>query len=1398
MKIKAFIYVLVTAMLLCGVLPLTGGAYAAADGADKSYAAAAEAMVLLKNDSGALPLTPTDKIAIFGAGQVYTDGKTGGFYLMGRGSGYFVPSETPKSPCDVLASYVDAGKLGGVYTPLSDAYKAAAVSGADFSYAPTDEEYTAAAEYADKAVYMISRSASEGSDIRKAYFALTSDERIELQKVCAAFDGKPVIVILDVGYTMDTGFASGRVGGIYANALLTANYLGIRGIDALCKALIGEINPSGKTANTYAKQLTDYPSYDSFYASNNYTTYSEDIYLGYRYFETFDPSGEKIDYPFGYGLSYTTFDISAVTCTETGGKITVTATVTNTGSTAGKEVVQVYFGAPQKGTSGARLSKAAKELCGFQKTSLLAPGASETVRVSFDIDDMASYDDLGVTGHKSAYVMEAGDYTVYVGNSVRNTTVAGTHTENQLRVVKQLSELCEPTTAFARLTFDGAETVGENSAFRSDLLHTPTATVQSAPTAPIQFIETLDGTAAVSEFLAQMSNEELGTIALMTNASPTNTGAWGGSPEVVEKYGIPLAYTCDGPAGIRHTTKGTGLPSATALASTWNPELVAALGDVVGRECVATDIDVWLAPGVNLHRFPLCGRNFEYYSEDPYLTGVMAAELIQGVQAHGVPCAIKHFIANERETNRLQNDSRMSERALRELYLVPFKLGVNAGVGVVMTSYNLLNGTETAENAELIRGILRGEWGFDGLVTTDWSNDSHLANELIAGNNVHSSMHWGADGSAYEYHMDDQYAALLAAVKDGTVSRSLLIENATYVMDILKDTYAAARLHIRHDIAAVGASTFAAEDYTQKHGYARPETSGSRTLMSYVRGTNTHTPYLLYTLNVEKAGTYILTTSYANASADTNADALRVFVNDNEQLTNYNAPSTGGWSKLANAEICKLDLNAGKIELKIKSAENTACGNFDAFTLTPIDEVYTAVSSAEDLLSLMGDSTKWSGKYYLTKDIDLAGAENQSPIGTNAQNFTGVFDGMGHAIRGLSLSTAAEVDFGLFGKVKGGVIRDLTVYGEVTSTTAANAVVGGIVGTLDPGAFIVGCQNYAAVTYENAGKAAKGVGGVVGYVYAGSVNTGTVVKNCKNYGAVASLSGGKDAAVGGIAGTVGTNAAAGTTSPGSVRLIYCENYGDVRAEGVKAGGIVGYIDQLAPGGKVEVAYSANHGAVTSEKGRMGGIAGFVYGRTTTAGRVPCIRFCLNDGALTANVGYESAGVVGYNVGANMDNCVNLGVLTANDSDADEKPMGGVVGKTFTSTALTYGITNCYTTSGEVIPEAGYEKPAQFVLTDCAIATEADLKSKNTTLTYGTDGYVVTEDGLTLTVFAAPAVQTGVGDIDGNGKITVRDALLAIRALLNCDMTAGLQLLDTNGDGMFSIADILHIIKQIAE
>ena len=1364
-RVTAFFVLFV--FLFCA-LTFVSNAFVVTDGADTSYTAASESMVLLKNDNDALPLKNTDKIAIFGEGQVFTDGRTGGFIFMGQGSGSFRYNGTVKNPCDVLASYVDEGKLGGVYTALSASYKNAAVTGSDFTYSPTDAEYAAAAAYANKAIYIINRVAHEGADAAEKLFELTSAEKSELTKICAAFGNKPVIVAVNNGLIMNMGFAKGRVAGIDVDAVITVPYMGIRAVDVFCETLVGDINPSGKTTDTYAKKLTDYPSYKGFYENAYYSHYYEDIYVGYRYFETFNVD---VDYEFGYGLSYTTFDISDVTYSEEGGKITVTAKVTNTGDVSGKEVVEVYFGAPQKGINGAVLSKASKELCGFAKTKLLAPNESETLTVSFDIDTMASYDDLGKTDNKSAYVLEAGDYTVYVGDSVRNTVVAGTHTENTLRVVEQLSTLCEPFLFFERMTFDGTEKIGGDATSNTAILHTPKAATMTYPSEPVQFSEVVNGNVTVEEFLSQMSDFELCTLAGMEKA--LLVGSWGGSEEVQEKYGIARADTADGPQGIKPSTICTGIPSASALACTWNLELLKNLGDMIGREALISDTDVWLSPGVNIHRFPLCGRNFEYFSEDPYLTGVMASVIIENVEKSGVPCSIKHFVANEREYYRSTMDCRISERALREIYLVPFKMGVDAGVSTVMTSYNKLNGKETAENAELIRGILRGEWGFDGLITTDWSNDSSLKNEVIAGNNVHSS--------ANTDHQTSKQAQLIAAVKDGSVSRSLLIENSTYVINLLLKTPAARNLATPQVITvkANGESKFEAEDYTNKHNFPRFEETSFGTVMSYTRAQDGYTPWIEYTLNVEEKGSYILSVNMSNSANTYTGNALRVFVNGEEQQMTYQATNTGSWTTYAVKEVGRVDLPKGKVTLKIKCNDGANCGHFDYFTFTPIAECYTAISTSDELVALMNDSAKWSGKYYLTNDIDLTG-KAQSPIGTYATNFKGVFDGMGHSIKGVSLTTSTERDFGLFGKIAYAVIRDLKVFGEVSSTYP-NAVVGGIVGTVDYGAIVSECENYCTVAHDNSTKGAKGVGGVAGYIYSGGVKQGSIVKNCINNGAITSETHGNSSTVGGIVGGLQNDGA------GSSYVTHCVNNGTVYGGGVSVGGIVGYMGQAkATGGANRVEYCVNNASVNGSKGRIGGIVGFSYSKCETAENSNLIEFCINNGAVHGGTGYEVGGIVGINV-ANVNECVNLGKVSAGDA----KKVAGVIGRNASLvTDMQYTVTDSYTTAYTPI---GVNLDENYTVTNCTVASEKEIVDEYISLTYGEDGFVYLNGEFGLAkVSGAPKRH----DVNGDGIATVYDALQVLRAIINKKGIANSFLADINGDRKLTLMDVLAHFKAL--
>ncbi|TVQ17754.1 MAG: beta-glucosidase, partial [Spirochaetaceae bacterium] len=499
----------------------------------------------------------------------------------------------------------------------------------------------------------------------------------------------------------------------------------------------GDVSPSGRLVDTIAYRLEDYPSSEHF-GSKEFNCYTEDIYVGYRYFETFKP--QAVQYPFGAGLSYTTFAHESVAMSEHGSGaakvLTCTVTVKNTGSEhAGKEVVQVYCEAPQ-----GSLGKPARVLVGFAKTSLLAPGQTESVRISIPLASLASYDDSGATGHKSAMVLEPGSYRFYVGGSVRDARLVHPPQEvPELLVVEQLEEALAPTASFARIkpgdrladgTYEKAsEPVPQRTVSLADRIGS-----RLPPTLPvtgnqgITLRDVKEGRASIESFVAQMNGDDLAALIrgegmCSPRVTPGTASAFGGVTDRLCELGIPVAAAADGPSGIRMDSghKASQVPIATLLACTWNRALNAELFALVGAELRAYEIDTLLGPGINIHRHPLNGRNFEYFSEDPLITGTIAAAQTSGLASTGVSGTIKHFAANDQETARSDADSIVSERALREIHLKGFEIAVKeGGASSVMTAYNPLNGHWCASNYDLNTTILREQWGYTGIVMTDW------------------------------------------------------------------------------------------------------------------------------------------------------------------------------------------------------------------------------------------------------------------------------------------------------------------------------------------------------------------------------------------------------------------------------------------------------------------------------------------------------------------------------------------------------------------------------------------------------------------------------------------------------------------------------------------------------
>lgn len=738
--------------------------------------AAAEGFVLLKNEGGALPLK-NKKIALYGMGSRKTvkgglgSGSVEERYSVNiedglKNAGFEITTvrwlddydreygETYQAWHDMVeekvAGIMDPMKL----IPLAHSYVYRYPSGRLIDETDIRESDT------DTAVCVLMRQAGEGNDrkLEKGDYLITDIERWNLETLAAAY--AHTILVINVGGPMEMSFLD-EIKGIDAVVLFAQG--GEEGGNALADVLAGKENFSGKLADTIPLRYEDIPYGDAFsYLNGNteYEDYSEDIYVGYRYFDSF---GKPVRYPFGFGLSYTRFAIEAGEIRTEGREIVVTASVTNKGECAGKEVAQLYISAPQGG-----LNKEKQRLIAFAKTKTLAPGESETLTLRFDIGGAASYDEV-----RSAWVLCAGDYLLRLGSSSRDTNVAAVLELPEEVLTQQCKNCCAPDHEFERLTAPkpAHEALPESVTFLTiDPAAFATEIVDYAP--PV-FNET-EEERAILESLSEEERLKLlcgGELQVRTPGVFDIPGAAGKTATALIEKGIPNVIFSDGPAGVNIVKRCFALPDgrfspaevperyrwgmlgkmaekqlasmqgsqvyryATAwpvemlLAQTWNTALLREIGSAVGEEMKLFGISVWLAPGMNIHRNPLGGRSFEYYSEDPVLTGEMAAALTLGVQSHGgAGVSIKHFCCNNAEDNRNGVSENVSERALREIYLKGFEIAVRKAQPLtVMSSYNRLNGIYTANRRDLLTDILRCEWGYQGLVMTDWGSTNEKA-----------------------------------------------------------------------------------------------------------------------------------------------------------------------------------------------------------------------------------------------------------------------------------------------------------------------------------------------------------------------------------------------------------------------------------------------------------------------------------------------------------------------------------------------------------------------------------------------------------------------------------------------------------------------------------------------
>ncbi len=687
--------------------------------------AGAEGTVLLRND-GVLPFSKDEVISVFG--RVQYD-----YMFVGYGSGGDVIKPYTVNLIEGLKN-----SNAKINEELANLYKDWCEKNPPdhgfwghwplyYNEMPIDASVIEnATAKSDCAVIVIGRSAGEDREnkLEAGSYYLTDDEKSLIKRVSAAF--KKTVVALNIGSIIDMSWEKELLSG--DSAILIPWQGGMESGNALAEVILGLSEPSGRLTDTIAENYWDYPCSEDF-GEKDYNNYTEDIFVGYRYFETFDKN--KVLYPFGYGLGYASFKQEFINGILNNNTVTLTIKSTNTSDFCGKDVLQIYVSAPQ-----GSLGKPAKVLCGFSKTNLLNNGESHETTIEIPFYAFASYDDSGKSGNKSCYVLEKGEYSFYLGTNVRDCRKVWSFTLDETEIIDSLKEVCAPKFAFERI-----KVAEKNSSLAIDFEDVPLSTdnlkqiiLDKLPEdfgfkgdLGITLQNVKNGKNTIEEFISQLSLTELEAISrgdYTMNSSlgnEGNAGVLGGVTKSLRNKGIAPLTTTDGPSGIRIKACCSLLPIGASISAMWNLPLAEEIYSKIGSEMKEKGSDILLAPGMNIHRSPLCGRNFEYYSEDPFITGKTATAVVKGIQSQGVAACPKHFACNNQETNRNRTDSRLSERALREIYLKGFEICVKeANPLTIMTSYNKINGVWGHYNYDLCTRILRDEWAFSGLVMTDW------------------------------------------------------------------------------------------------------------------------------------------------------------------------------------------------------------------------------------------------------------------------------------------------------------------------------------------------------------------------------------------------------------------------------------------------------------------------------------------------------------------------------------------------------------------------------------------------------------------------------------------------------------------------------------------------------
>lgn len=738
----------------------------------------AEGSVLLEND-GTLPLRAGDRVAVFGRMQSE-------YNHCGTGSGGLVRLSYKTNIYDSLQ---ENGKLE-LNRELREIYldwieENPYDKGPDWPGPPwsqvemplTEEIVKNAAEKSDKAIVIIARNAGEARDnyAGAGSYLLTEVERENLRLVRENFN--KVCVVLNVGNIIDMKW----VKEFNINSVLYVWQGGQDGGRAVADLLCGKLVPSGKLTDTIPVDIESHPANDGWDEPME-IEYKDDIFVGYRYYETFAP--EKVMYPFGYGKSYAEFMVSSPRCTVDDDNIKIELRVRNISGFVGKETVQVYYG--KNGSN-----RPAKSLIAFKKTDPLQSGEEQALKITFPITDMSYFDE-----ETSRFVLEQGTYQIYVGTDVRSAALVYEYKNEADKIVCECKNTLNPNREFMRIKNDNGALAWEKVIPKENYVGKKPDEIAYTGDKGIKLVDVYNGDATLDEFIAQLSDFDLACLTQgegmnSPKVRPGTGGAFGGLTESLRNFGISAASVTDGPSGIRleNGDKATSFPGGTMLACTFNPKLVETLYKFAAIELLKHRVDALLGPGINIHRNPLCGRNFEYLSEDPYLTGVIAKAMCRGLDQEGITATIKHFAGNNREENRISANSLVSQRALREIYLKPFEMIVRDGhTRMVMTAYNRLNGDFCSANYHLATTVLREDWGYDGLVMTDWWPNTTIDTEGNTTDERTGQVVSQNDVFMVNKDARDPAKKLVEAVKEGTLLRSELQRNAKNVLSVLMKT----------------------------------------------------------------------------------------------------------------------------------------------------------------------------------------------------------------------------------------------------------------------------------------------------------------------------------------------------------------------------------------------------------------------------------------------------------------------------------------------------------------------------------------------------------------------------------------------------------------------------------